>query len=126
MRMVSRVIHHRPRRIYKTMDEPDKAAKEYDKAIRQMRADQGSIRQVANAFIQANETDRALEAYEREAERCFPKAPASRNDNREDYGTKGDNAPDGERVHGPTRGERGIHPSGAECPVPLHRLQHRR
>ncbi len=43
----------------------DKADKEYDKAMKQMRADQGSIRQVANAFIQANETDRALEAYER-------------------------------------------------------------
>ncbi|HRH70422.1 MAG: tetratricopeptide repeat protein [Flavobacteriales bacterium] len=51
--------------LYKAGGDEDKAAKEFDKALRQMRADQASIRQVANAFIEVNETDRALETYER-------------------------------------------------------------
>lgn len=43
----------------------DKAQKEYDKAFKMMRGDQGSVRMVANAFTSYNKLDLALEAYER-------------------------------------------------------------
>lgn len=43
----------------------DKAKKEYDKAFKMMRGDQGSVRMVANAFTSYNKLDLALEAYER-------------------------------------------------------------
>jgi len=75
--------------LYKTMDEPEKANKEYDKAIKQMRADQGSVRQVANAFVQANETDRALEAYER-GEKMLPSGSTFAYEIAGLYGQKGD------------------------------------
>ncbi|MDX9749597.1 MAG: tetratricopeptide repeat protein [Flavobacteriales bacterium] len=51
--------------LLRTMGQDDKAAKEYEKALRMMRPEQGSIRRVANAFTRANETALALEAYER-------------------------------------------------------------
>ena len=51
--------------VYKANGEADKANKEYDKALKQMGSDQNNIRTVANAFQQANELDRAIEAYER-------------------------------------------------------------
>ena len=51
--------------VYKANGEADKANKEYDKALKQMGSDQNNIRTVANAFQQANELDRAIDAYER-------------------------------------------------------------
>jgi len=51
--------------LYRMAGEDDKAAKEFDKGMKQMRPDQASVRQVANAFIRVGETDLALEAYER-------------------------------------------------------------
>ncbi|MCB9183290.1 MAG: hypothetical protein H6591_05180 [Flavobacteriales bacterium] len=45
--------------------EPDKAQKEYDRAFKLMRGDQGSVRMVASAFSGYNKLDLALEAYER-------------------------------------------------------------
>jgi tetratricopeptide (TPR) repeat protein len=51
--------------VLKLAGENDKADKEFDKALKMMRGDQNSIRQVANAFIRVNELDRALDAYER-------------------------------------------------------------
>jgi len=51
--------------VYKANGEADKANKEYDKALKQMGSDQNNIRTVANAFQQANELDRAIEAFER-------------------------------------------------------------
>lgn len=44
---------------------PDKADKEYDKALRAMGMDQNSVRLTANAFIRVNQLDLALEAYSR-------------------------------------------------------------
>lgn len=44
---------------------PDKADKEYDKALRAMGTDQNSVRLTANAFIRVNQLDLALEAYSR-------------------------------------------------------------
>lgn len=75
--------------IYKQTGEPDKAAKEYDKALKQMRADQNSIRQTANAFLQVNETDRALEAYQR-GEKMLPQGMTFAYEIAGLYGTKGD------------------------------------
>ena len=51
--------------LYRQKGENDKAAKEYEKALKLIQPDQGSIRQVANAFTRVNELDLALEAYER-------------------------------------------------------------
>ena len=51
--------------LYRAAGEDDKAAKEFDKGMKLMRPDQGSVRQVASAFIRVNEQDLALEAYER-------------------------------------------------------------
>ncbi len=51
--------------LYRSAGEDEKAAKEFDKGMKLMRPDQGSVRQVASAFIRVNEQDLALEAYER-------------------------------------------------------------
>lgn len=51
--------------LYRKAGDDDKATKEFDKGMKLMRPDQGSVRQVANAFIRVGETDLALEAYER-------------------------------------------------------------
>jgi tetratricopeptide (TPR) repeat protein len=51
--------------LYRMTGQDDKAVKEFEKAIKLMRSEQGSIRQVANGFIRVNELDMALQAYER-------------------------------------------------------------
>ena len=51
--------------LYRMTGQDDKAVKEFEKAIKLMRAEQGSIRQVANAFTRVNELDMALQAYDR-------------------------------------------------------------
>ena len=51
--------------LYRMAGENEKAAREFEKGMKQMRPEQGSVRQVANAFIRVGETDLALEAYER-------------------------------------------------------------
>jgi tetratricopeptide (TPR) repeat protein len=51
--------------VYEQGNEPEKAQKEYEKALRAMTTDQNSVRLTANAFIEANKLDLALEAYDR-------------------------------------------------------------
>ncbi|MBK7383406.1 MAG: hypothetical protein IPI81_08720 [Flavobacteriales bacterium] len=51
--------------VLKKSGENEKAQKEFDRALKMMSADQGSIRTVANAFLKYNEFDLALQAYER-------------------------------------------------------------
>lgn len=51
--------------LYRQIGENDKAEKEFERALKLMQADQGSIRQVASAFQRVNELDLALEAYDR-------------------------------------------------------------
>src|SRR5690606_30095413 len=51
--------------LYRLGDQGDKAAKEFDKALKLMRPDEGGIRQTANHFVRVNEYDMALQAYER-------------------------------------------------------------
>ncbi|HQV53611.1 MAG: tetratricopeptide repeat protein [Flavobacteriales bacterium] len=51
--------------IFRKMGDDPKAEKEFDKALRMMGDQQGSVRQVANYFTSANEYDLALQAYER-------------------------------------------------------------
>jgi len=51
--------------IFRKMGDDTKAQKEFDKALKMMGSQQGSIRQVANYFTSANEYDLALQAYER-------------------------------------------------------------
>jgi tetratricopeptide (TPR) repeat protein len=51
--------------LYRMMGEDDKAQQQFEKALKQITADQNRIRQVANAFTRNNELDLALEAYER-------------------------------------------------------------
>ncbi len=51
--------------LYRMNGQDDKANKEFEKALRAMRADHGHIRQTANAFTRVNEFDHALQAYER-------------------------------------------------------------
>jgi len=51
--------------VYRLGEQGDKAGKEFDKALKLMRPEQGSIRQTANHFIRVNEYDMALQAYER-------------------------------------------------------------
>ncbi len=75
--------------VFKQAGEPEKAGKEYDKALKQMKPDQVSIRQVANSFLQANETDRALEAYQR-GEKMLPQGMTFAYEVAGLYGTKGD------------------------------------
>lgn len=49
--------------INKMQGKTDKADQYFNKALKNMQSDQGSIRQLANAFLQNNEPDRALETY---------------------------------------------------------------
>ena len=51
--------------LYRMTGDDDKALKEFEKALKLMRPEQGHIRQVANSFARANELDLALKAYER-------------------------------------------------------------
>ena len=51
--------------VYKGMANDDKAKSQFEKAIKNMKADQNIIRQLANAFTKYNETDYALLTYER-------------------------------------------------------------
>lgn len=51
--------------VLKMAGDPDKARKEFDKALRSMKPDQGSVRAVANGFIRVQELDLALEAFDR-------------------------------------------------------------
>jgi tetratricopeptide (TPR) repeat protein len=51
--------------LYRTRGEDDKANKEFDKALKLIKPDHGSVRQVANSFTRVNELDLALAAYER-------------------------------------------------------------
>ncbi len=51
--------------LLKKAGEPEKAQKEFDRALKMMRADQASIRSVANNFQRVEELDLALQAYER-------------------------------------------------------------
>ncbi|MCB0763577.1 MAG: hypothetical protein R2815_12480 [Flavobacteriales bacterium] len=51
--------------LYRTMGEDDKAAKEFEKGLKLMQDDAGSIRAVANDLIRVNEYAYALQAYER-------------------------------------------------------------
>ena len=51
--------------LYRMGGEPEKAQKEFEKALRMMRPEQGSIRSVANNFQRIDELDLALQAYER-------------------------------------------------------------
>ena len=51
--------------LYKLASEPEKAQKEFDRALKMIRADQSSVRSVANHFQRVEELDLALQAYER-------------------------------------------------------------
>ncbi len=51
--------------LYRMGGEPDKAQKEFERALKMMRPEQGSIRSVANNFQRIDELDLALQAYER-------------------------------------------------------------
>lgn len=51
--------------LYRGMGENEKATKEFDRALKMMKPEQGSIRAMANAFQRVNEIDLALLAYER-------------------------------------------------------------
>jgi len=51
--------------LYEQTEEPDKAEKEYEKALKNLRPEPSRIRAVANAFISANKPKYALETYER-------------------------------------------------------------
>ncbi|MEZ4737782.1 MAG: tetratricopeptide repeat protein [Flavobacteriales bacterium] len=75
--------------LYKLGGEGDKAEKEYDKALKQMRADQSSVRSTANAFVQVNEIGRALEAYQRGG-RMLPEGQSFNYEIAGLYGAQGD------------------------------------
>ena len=51
--------------VYKDMGQPEKAAQQYQKALKGLKPEQSSIRNLANAFTRYNELDLALETYER-------------------------------------------------------------
>ncbi|MEX1131602.1 MAG: tetratricopeptide repeat protein [Flavobacteriales bacterium] len=51
--------------LYRLSGQDDKAAKEFDRALKLMKPEQGSIRSLANAFQRVNELDLALQAYDR-------------------------------------------------------------
>lgn len=52
-------------RVLELAGEPEKGQKEYDRALKMVRGDQGSVRAVANAFTAYNKLYLALAAYER-------------------------------------------------------------
>jgi tetratricopeptide (TPR) repeat protein len=51
--------------LYKMMGDPAKAQKEFDRALKLMKPEPGSIREIANLFTRASEHGHALEAYQR-------------------------------------------------------------
>jgi len=51
--------------LYRLSGQDDKAQREFDKALKMMEPEQGSVRQVANSFIRVNELDMALLAYDK-------------------------------------------------------------
>jgi tetratricopeptide (TPR) repeat protein len=51
--------------VYRAQGEDDKAVQQYQKALKGMKPDQASVRNLANAFTRYNELDLALETYER-------------------------------------------------------------
>jgi tetratricopeptide (TPR) repeat protein len=51
--------------LYAAQEEPDKAKKEYEKALKSLQPEPNQVRQLANAFIKADEPEMALETYER-------------------------------------------------------------
>ena len=51
--------------VYRAQGENDKAIQQFQKALKGMKNDQASVRNLANAFSKYNELDLALEAYER-------------------------------------------------------------
>ncbi|MFT3884816.1 MAG: tetratricopeptide repeat protein [Flavobacteriales bacterium] len=51
--------------LYKLEGEDQKAAQQYEKALKNLPADQNSVRQLATAFTKANELDLALATYEK-------------------------------------------------------------
>lgn len=51
--------------VLKMAGEPEKAQKEFEKALKMMRAEQASVRSVATNFQRVEELDLALQAYER-------------------------------------------------------------
>lgn len=51
--------------VLKAQGDTAKAGQQFDKALKALRADQGSIRNLANAFTRNNEVDRALQTYEK-------------------------------------------------------------
>lgn len=52
-------------RVLEARGEAERAQKEYEKALKAMGTDQNSVRSTANAFLEANKPDLALEAYTR-------------------------------------------------------------
>jgi tetratricopeptide (TPR) repeat protein len=51
--------------VHKQMGQEDKSRQEFEKALKNMKPDQNSVRATAGAFQKHNETDLALQAYER-------------------------------------------------------------
>jgi len=51
--------------VYRAQGEDEKAVQQYQKALKAMKPDQASVRNLANAFTRYNELDLALETYER-------------------------------------------------------------
>ena len=51
--------------VYRAQGDDDKATQQFQKALKGMKYDQASVRNLANAFSKYNELDLALEAYER-------------------------------------------------------------
>lgn len=51
--------------VLKQAGQPDKATKEYERALKMMRTDAQTVRQTANHFARVNELDLALAAYEK-------------------------------------------------------------
>ncbi len=51
--------------VYKAMGDDDKAAQQFQKALKGLKPDQASVRNLANAFTRYNELDLALQTYER-------------------------------------------------------------
>jgi tetratricopeptide (TPR) repeat protein len=75
--------------VLKLAGEPEKARKEEERALKLMRADQASVRTLANAFLRYNETDLALEAYDR-GQRLLNDPLGFRFEMAGLYGSKGD------------------------------------
>lgn len=75
--------------IHRLNGQEDKAAREFDKALRAMRPEHGHVRQTANAFMRINEYDLALQAYER-GQRMLKDGPGFQYEIANLYAIKGD------------------------------------